>query len=186
MKVTKRCQKCQALVAEGFKFCPYCGEPPPANRCKQCQQELNSDYEFCPHCGIEIDSNSTASGATKCPTCGRDNLEGEQVCRGCGVSLRGSTATPREWQGLDSKIRSYMRPGVASDLLRDLLDWCNQKLEWYNQKTQELAEAVRPTSTKQRKPNLSADVQEDEVEAEAEDKTSDHVLALFLDHMPVP
>ncbi|MDE2682310.1 MAG: ATPase, partial [Verrucomicrobiota bacterium] len=23
-------------------------------------------------------------------------------------------------------------------------------------------------------------------EAEAEDKTSDHVLALFLDHMPVP
>ena len=49
-----KCNHCNSEVADGTKFCPYCGnriELPISLRCPQCNTEVADGTKFCPNCG---------------------------------------------------------------------------------------------------------------------------------------
>ena len=60
------CSKCGQSIADGSKFCPYCGAaaktaptPPaapaePPRLCPFCFQEIHKDATRCPHCTSEL------------------------------------------------------------------------------------------------------------------------------------
>lgn len=84
-----KCNHCNSEVAEGTKFCPYCGnriELPISLRCPQCNTEVANGTKFCPNCGSPIGVQLPR----KCGQCGAELEEGEKFCSNCGTPVGGS------------------------------------------------------------------------------------------------
>lgn len=82
--VGAKCAKCGAVLSEGAKFCPECGEKVAAvgaSGCVVCPACGNtvSAGKFCPECGHKF--------ITVCPKCGKDVAAGAKFCPECGEKL---------------------------------------------------------------------------------------------------
>lgn len=124
---TIKCQKCNANVAPGAKFCNHCGSATaqPASQtdiktveCNKCGHNFPSSSKFCPECGDTYfpcpncgADNDTA--ATKCVKCGADMPitcddcdaqvdSGVKFCPGCGKSM----------QSTCSSCEAALKPGI--------------------------------------------------------------------------
>ena len=75
---TKRniCTKCEAVVPEGGRFCPACGEAftqecPPANEsvyCASCGNAVGPGVRFCMGCGAPVSEETASHGAADAET----------------------------------------------------------------------------------------------------------------------
>ncbi|MDR0355765.1 MAG: SPFH domain-containing protein [Deltaproteobacteria bacterium] len=84
-----RCPNCQAVVPDGKRFCPDCGQalasgqvsPPPTQtmvKCDKCGTMMSRDSLFCPNCGDPYNP---------CPNCGKDLPAGTIKCSDCGAMI---------------------------------------------------------------------------------------------------
>ncbi len=74
----KPCPKCGAVVPDGAKFCPGCGEKIASGSfCPACGAAVPAGAKFCPECGQKI-------GAAACPKCGAELNAGAKFCPECG------------------------------------------------------------------------------------------------------
>lgn len=83
-----KCNHCNSEVADGTKFCPYCGnriELPVSLRCPQCNTEVADGTKFCPNCGSPIGIPQPR----KCSQCGAEIEDGEKFCSNCGSPIGG-------------------------------------------------------------------------------------------------
>jgi RNA polymerase subunit RPABC4/transcription elongation factor Spt4 len=62
-----QCPSCQAVVAEGAKFCMGCGVPLP-HACPACGHVMPATAKFCPRCGAKADRASAPSSLPSGPT----------------------------------------------------------------------------------------------------------------------
>lgn len=54
------CGNCGMLIADGWKFCPRCGNKKRPDICPDCGRELRDEWSFCPGCGGSIEEQGTA------------------------------------------------------------------------------------------------------------------------------
>lgn len=84
-----KCNHCNAEVADGTNFCPYCGnriELPISLKCPQCNTEVADGTKFCPNCGSPIGVQLPR----KCSQCGAELEKGERFCSNCGTPVSSS------------------------------------------------------------------------------------------------
>jgi membrane protease subunit (stomatin/prohibitin family) len=74
------CNKCQAALAAGAKFCPACGAPAAVQAvCPGCGKPVSPEDRFCQECGKPL--------ATACPTCAKPVAAGARFCPACGEKM---------------------------------------------------------------------------------------------------
>ena len=84
--VKVKCSKCGALMNEGAKFCPECGEPAPVaggeaqEKCPNCGHMVKAGAKFCPECGQPMQA--------VCPKCGKVLKAGTKFCPECGAKIK--------------------------------------------------------------------------------------------------
>jgi membrane protease subunit (stomatin/prohibitin family) len=81
---TIRCNKCNASVPEGTKFCNECGAKivkPGTISCPKCNAENSEGMKFCTNCGAKL--------SITCPKCKTDVKGGVKFCPECGQKLEG-------------------------------------------------------------------------------------------------
>ncbi|MBE6506359.1 MAG: SPFH domain-containing protein [Methanocorpusculum parvum] len=77
----KACAKCGAVVPDGAKFCPGCGEKQTSGSfCPECGAAVPPGSKFCPECGKKM-------GAAACPKCGAELAPGTKFCPECGEKI---------------------------------------------------------------------------------------------------
>jgi membrane protease subunit (stomatin/prohibitin family) len=76
---TEKCSKCGAMVKQGAKFCPECGNPM-GNVCPSCGAAVKQGAKFCSECGHKF--------ITVCPSCGATVKQGAKFCPECGEKLK--------------------------------------------------------------------------------------------------
>jgi membrane protease subunit (stomatin/prohibitin family) len=84
------CPKCNALVPQGTRFCPSCGNPmgapaaaPPGPPCPKCGQPTVAGVKFCPNCGASL----APAPPRKCPKCSADVPAANKFCPNCGTAM---------------------------------------------------------------------------------------------------
>lgn len=89
----KNCIECGREIADGAKFCTYCGknqaEQVPvsggADKCAKCKTPLKAGALFCSVCGTKRQEVATEKKEeNKCIKCGRALEAGSSFCSGCG------------------------------------------------------------------------------------------------------
>lgn len=76
------CDKCNATMPTGSKFCSSCGNTlvKPKTKCIKCGYELDQGVKFCPECG-------TSQAAALCKGCGKQLAAGVKFCDECGTKI---------------------------------------------------------------------------------------------------
>jgi membrane protease subunit (stomatin/prohibitin family) len=76
-----KCSNCGAMVSEGTKFCPECGNQmnPQKSPCIKCGAMINQGTKFCPECGADQSEKPT------CSKCGAPLTPGVKFCPECGT-----------------------------------------------------------------------------------------------------
>ncbi len=76
------CPSCQAMVPDGSKFCPGCGEKMASEAlCPGCQTPNPPNSKFCSNCGQNL------LEGPKCAGCGKDLEAGAKFCPDCGQKV---------------------------------------------------------------------------------------------------
>lgn len=119
-----KCNHCNADVADGTNFCPYCGnriELPQALRCPQCNTELTDGVKFCPNCGSPVGHPQPK----KCSQCGAELEEGERFCSNCGTPVGGSPQPQMAYNAQQAQ-QQYQNSNFSYSSLNLIWD-CNRK-----------------------------------------------------------
>jgi membrane protease subunit (stomatin/prohibitin family) len=76
-----KCSNCGALVDEGMKFCPECGNKMNEEMvpCIKCKAMLKEGTKFCPECGAD------QTAKVKCTECEAELAPGTKFCSECGT-----------------------------------------------------------------------------------------------------
>jgi len=105
------------------RFCPSCGS------------ELKTEFKFCPSCGYNLQDLNLQQTPEKvkvieCENCGTENPVGTDVCKGCGIKLKG-------------EIKSISKPSSKSYTQQR-----DQKIKKKEQQTQSSIETKEINSKK--------------------------------------
>lgn len=74
-----RCHSCDAVNAQGTKFCSSCGENL-MDLCPGCQNSVDFGTKFCPECGFNLEK----AKIRVCTGCNEELVEGTKFCSNCG------------------------------------------------------------------------------------------------------
>ena len=84
------CPKCGALIPQGVRFCPSCGQSigapaaaPAGPPCPKCGAATTAGAKFCPNCGATLGPPP----AQKCPKCSAEFTGSPKFCPNCGAAL---------------------------------------------------------------------------------------------------
>ncbi|MBZ2165906.1 zinc ribbon domain-containing protein [Methanobacterium spitsbergense] len=125
------CNKCDAEVPEGSKFCVECGvaigtvndivteSSEDIINCPNCNEDVEARLKFCPECGTKIQTNAP-SPLNTCTYCDADVEVGLKFCTECGKKIRHSKGT----------------------LKRDKSNWLDKSLVTINKSSQSLLKNV--------------------------------------------